>query len=371
MTLDQIIDTSVELESNYIEYEDCEKDLLIQLNNSNLDVIDVMTEANTLIDAIEIQTEGIKVRVDPKIKVNFIEKIKKFVREIFQKIVDFFTNIGRAIYTYFHEKIVVERSARLSRHLDLLKDFYNTGNYEGITGNITVNTIEFQKGLNFGVVIEALNVVNKYFEPLVQNIEDYAKKINEMKNTPSMLGEIIRGDPLSSWFPFIHTKYEKCRNELFKALIPDQNPDLIQNSEVRKAIRARFFGEKLTRTEQNIKDVIPDYKVFSESLDKQLYQNYKSLVDKSSRRIRDVNRTMNELIDRIDKAEDPTSAYTQASGILNGYTKLLNLLLTCISVHWELFLTIRGEIIRIGLIAVNKLASNNVESTEVRYELLK
>ena len=29
MTLDQIIDTSVELESNYIEYEDCEKDLLI------------------------------------------------------------------------------------------------------------------------------------------------------------------------------------------------------------------------------------------------------------------------------------------------------------------------------------------------------
>ena len=214
MTLNQIIDTSVELESNYIEYEDCEKDLLIQLNNSNLDVIDVMTEANTLIDAIEIQTEGIKVGVDPKIKVNFIEKIKKFVREIFQKIVDFFTNIGRAIYTYFHEKIVVERSARLSRHLDLLKDFYNTGNYEGITGNIIVNTIEFQKGLNFGVVVEALNAVNKYFEPLVQNIEDYAKKINEMKNTPSMLGEIIRGDPLSSWFPFIHTKYEKCRNEL-------------------------------------------------------------------------------------------------------------------------------------------------------------
>lgn len=364
------IDAST-LTENFATMEDIESSLLTELSQCNMDVHDILIETCVISDALDVvQTEGINVSVDVNAKIKLIEKIKSFIKNIFTKIIEFFQNISRAIYTYFHEKVVLERSLRLKKNINYLKDFYSAGisGDSGINSKIIVNTIKFENGQNFRSVINTMDSVEKNFDVIIDEIDDFVLELSKLKNTPNITNVIFLKNPDSFW-NLKHAKFRDKRKKIFNALIPDSNPDLISDSEARKKIKERFFGEKLTRTEQDIKAVIPDFDIFVESIDEKLYSKFKAFVDNSTRKIKDANKRVDELVSHIDKAEDPTSSYSVVSGIVKHYAKLLNLLSTCISVHWELFLTIRGEIIRDGLIAIKFIKDNNFESGK-NYELI-
>lgn len=371
MILEQLVsETTSEIYENFQTMEDVESALLLDIYQDNMDVSDVMVEACTITDALDImQYEGINVGVDVNTKINFFEKIKTFFKKLCTKILDFFQKIGNAITTYFHEKVSVERTIRLKKNLHYLKDFYDAGiSGSNMATKITVQTIKFANNQNFETIIKALDTTENNFDGILDEVEDFTTSISQAKNAPNIINLILFNP--DSVLNLSARKYRSARKKVFGSLLPDANPDIISDSEAKKKIRERFFGEELTRTEQDIKAVIPKYEIFIESIDEKLYSRFKAFTNNSTKKIKESNKKIDQLVSSIDKAEDPTSSYSVASGIIKQYAKLLNLLSTCISVHWELFLTIRGEIIRDGLTAINKIRNGRYESADFKYELL-
>ena len=328
-------------ESN-VEYWNSDDPTAVALENlvgMDFDIIDTLGEVYAIESAIEVTNEAtIDADFDlragkAKFKTSTFDTIKDAVKTVFKKVIEFFKNLFQNIYIFFHEKVVIRQLKLIRENRDKLDAWIKTdgkGNYE-----VVMNAIVFNRGSGLEFMISDIDFIKGNFDEImklilasVENIEREEVSISQGFGMDKLTKEI-----------------NKLINDFKTRMVPDLNPDLIGEKELKSSIRNRYFGEKKIKTQQNVKEILTSDKVVDQFIDPNLLREFQTLNRKANQSVSTANRRLTDAIDKLNRSENKKIRYTQIASRFKSYRRLLTLFVTAMSTYWELFLISRNEVI--------------------------
>lgn len=328
-------------ESN-VEYWDSDDPTAVALENlvsMDFDIIDTLGEVYAIESAIEVTNEAtIDADFDlragkAKFKTSIFDTIKEAVKTVFKKVITFFENLFQNIYIFFHEKVVIRQLKLIRENRDKLDAWMKTdgkGNYE-----VVMNAIVFNRGSGLEFMISDIDFIKGNFDEIMKLI---LASVENIEREEVSMAQGLGMDKLTK-------EINKLINDFKTRMVPDLNPDLIGEKELKSSIRNRYFGEKKIKTQQNVKEILTSDKVVDQFIDPNLLREFQTLNRKANQSVSTANRRLTDAIDKLNRSENKKIRYTQIASRFKSYRRLLTLFVTAMSTYWELFLISRNEVI--------------------------
>lgn len=328
-------------ESN-VEYWNSDDPTAVALENlvsMDFDIIDTLGEVYAIESAIEVTNEAtIDADFDlragkAKFKTSIFDTIKEAVKTVFKKVITFFENLFQNIYIFFHEKVVIRQLKLIRENRDKLDAWMKTdgkGNYE-----VVMNAIVFNRGSGLEFMISDIDFIKGNFDGIMKLI---LASVENIEREEVSMAQGLGMDKLTK-------EINKLINDFKTRMVPDLNPDLIGEKELKSSIRNRYFGEKKIKTQQNVKEILTSDKVVDQFIDPNLLMEFQTLNRKANQSVSTANRRLTDAIDKLNRSENKKIRYTQIASRFKSYRRLLTLFVTAMSTYWELFLISRNEVI--------------------------
>lgn len=328
-------------ESN-VEYWNSDDPTAVALENlvsMDFDIIDTLGEVYAIESAIEVTNEAtIDADFDlragkAKFKTSIFDTIKEAVKTVFKKVITFFENLFQNIYIFFHEKVVIRQLKLIRENRDKLDAWMKTdgkGNYE-----VVMNAIVFNRGSGLEFMISDIDFIKGNFDGIMKLI---LASVENIEREEVSMAQGLGMDKLTK-------EINKLINDFKTRMMPDLNPDLIGEKELKSSIRNRYFGEKKIKTQQNVKEILTSDKVVDQFIDPNLLREFQTLNRKVNQSVSTANRRLTDAIDKLNRSENKKIRYTQIASRFKSYRRLLTLFVTAMSTYWELFLISRNEVI--------------------------
>lgn len=328
-------------ESN-VEYWNSDDPTAVALENlvsMDFDIIDTLGEVYAIESAIEVTNEAtIDADFDlragkAKFKTSIFDTIKDAVKTVFKKVITFFENLFQNIYIFFHEKVVIRQLKLIRENRDKLNAWMKTdgkGNYE-----VVMNAIVFNRGSGLEFMISDIDFIKGNFDEIMKLI---LASVENIEREEVSMAQGLGMDKLTK-------EINKLINDFKTRMVPDLNPDLIGEKELKSSIRNRYFGEKKIKTQQNVKEILTSDKVVDQFIDPNLLREFQTLNRKANQSVSTANRRLTDAIDKLNRSENKKIRYTQIASRFKSYRRLLTLFVTAMSTYWELFLISRNEVI--------------------------
>lgn len=328
-------------ESN-VEYWNSDDPTAVALENLvsiDFDIIDTLGEVYAIESAIEVTNEAtIDADFDfragkAKFKTSVFDTIKEAVKTVFKKVITFFKNLFQNIYIFFHEKVVIRQLKLIRENRDKLDAWMKTdgkGNYE-----VVMNAIVFNRGSGLEFMISNIDFIKGNFDKIMKLI---LASVENIEREEASMAQGLGIDKLTK-------EINKLINDFKTRMVPDLNPDLIGEKELKSSIRNRYFGEKKIKTQQNVKEILTSDKVVDQFIDPNLLREFQTLNRKANQSVSIANRRLTDAIDKLNRSENKKIRYTQIASRFKFYRRLLTLFVTAMSTYWELFLISRNEVI--------------------------
>ena len=328
-------------ESN-VEYWNSDDPTAVALENlvgMDFDIIDTLGEVYAIESAIEVTNEAtIDADFDlragkAKFKTSIFDTIKEAVKTVFKKVITFFENLFQNIYIFFHEKVVIRQLKLIRENRDKLDAWMKTdgkGNYE-----VVMNAIVFNRGSGLEFMISDIDFIKGNFDEIMKLI---LASVENIEREEVSMAQGLGMDKLTK-------EINKLINDFKTRMVPDLNPDLIGEKELKSSIRNRYFGEKKIKTQQNVKEILTSDKVVDQFIDPNLLREFQTLNRKANQSVSTANRRLTDAIDKLNRSENKKIRYTQIASRFKSYRRLLTLFVTAMSTYWELFLISRNEVI--------------------------
>lgn len=328
-------------ESN-VEYWNSDDPTAVALENlvsMDFDIIDTLGEVYAIESAIEVTNEAtIDADFDlrsgkAKFKTSIFDTIKEAVKTVFKKVITFFENLFQNIYIFFHEKVVIRQLKLIRENRDKLDAWMKTdgkGNYE-----VVMNAIVFNRGSGLEFMISDIDFIKGNFDGIMKLI---LASVENIEREEVSMAQGLGMDKLTK-------EINKLINDFKTRMVPDLNPDLIGEKELKSSIRNRYFGEKKIKTQQNVKEILTSDKVVDQFIDPNLLREFQTLNRKANQSVSTANRRLTDAIDKLNRSENKKIRYTQIASRFKSYRRLLTLFVTAMSTYWELFLISRNEVI--------------------------
>lgn len=327
---------------NMYPEENIENDEDIILDETALitkDIIETISEESTILDNA-INNITVETKINVSINVSLIdtlkEKFKNFIQMIWQKIKDFFYSV----FHFFESKILQINNKYLKDNIDKINAYFSN-NKDELTCKmhkyIISNPIE-----NF--VVDS-NVLKDAIPVLCNTIDNLINKLySDISNFDSVR--------YAMGFDKEDSTIKVLKQRILEEIAPkNYNIDLVSTPNIAKLLKIKYFGDEYTEIiEQPIKSVITNSSIFNNIISDEVYFSFKEMYKVSKITITSCQKD----IEKFNKSvQSDKLSYEFIKMHMSSYRQLLTMVLYTIIAYWNMYHTIRTDVISAANAIIN------------------
>jgi hypothetical protein len=276
--------------------------------------------------------QGLDIRVEPKITVGelFMRKVRELAKRVWTAIKNFFISI----FHFFQSKIVQTDKMLSSTNFSLITGYYENRN------KVMVKVLKY----NVDDVGKEFLKDSKILQNSIPALRDAILSVISSVENP--IGDLVRQENQDHIARSVE-ETGKIIQDIYKGILPlNLNIDLVNEINITKLIRQKYFGNAKKSVEQDIRTVISDASLYEYIISDEAFKSFRSMYRENEKTIQEATRKVDKFKQVLENIEVSSTFYMDLQTNMGIYRRLLTtMLFTCTS-YWELYFTIYSDIIR-------------------------
>jgi hypothetical protein len=289
-------------------------------------------------------SKGVNIQVEPKITFGelFIRKMKELISRVWMSIKNFFISI----FHFFQSKIAQTDKLLSDTNFSKIQAYYSNNQ-------------------NTNVKLTQYSVSNP--------IDEYMKDSEILKTSIPKLRNAIISVISSVENPVSDFRYKRSQNitdnnieevsniieEIYRGILPHNlNSDIANEMNISRIIRHKYFGDSKKKVSQEIKSVVDNPAIYEYIISNDAFKSFRELYKENEKTINEATKEVDRFKKSLQDIYVNSTYYSDLQRKMVIYRKLLTTMLFTVIIYWELYFTIRSDVMACARAIVNE--SDNI-----------
>ncbi len=280
-------------------------------------------------DPITGKGDFLDIHIDSKISLFevFFRKLKEFGVRVLAAIKNFFISI----FQFFQSKLHKSDKLLIDTNFRKIQEYYSNPLISVKTA-MTVFAIENP--------VEEFKKDEEILRYAIPKLHDLIVQLVEGVKYPNNDTSLPSNKKTAS----IQQDIDATIKEIFKTALPNNtNQDLVNETNISRIIRKKYYGEEKEKREVEIKEIIKSPGIYESIISDSAFKSFQEVYKQCNKSISDATRALGTLQKDLQSMYKGGNYYNELQYVVQRYRGLLTTMLYTTIAYWDLYFVIRNN----------------------------